>query len=46
MNIFFKEFCKTIINKFDDIRTKDLIKINHSIAKLGIHDNNYKKLYE
>ncbi|SCL99502.1 RAP protein, putative [Plasmodium chabaudi chabaudi] len=39
---FLKKLCQCVINKFDEIRIKDLIKINTSIAKLGIDDKNYK----
>ncbi|VWU51561.1 RAP protein, putative [Hepatocystis sp. ex Piliocolobus tephrosceles] len=38
---FFSEYCKIIINKFNDIRVKDLIKINNSLAKLGINNKSY-----
>ncbi|ANQ07119.1 RAP protein [Plasmodium coatneyi] len=40
---FFNHFCKTVVDKFEDIRVKDLIKINNAIAKLGIENKNYKK---
>ncbi|GAW79998.1 Secretory protein [Plasmodium gonderi] len=41
---FFTIFCQTVIEKFDDIRVKDLIKINNAIARLGINNKNYKKI--
>lgn len=33
---FLKALSKTVIEKINDIRTKDLIKINNALAKLGI----------